>query len=64
MQVLSIDGGTTLYDGNATDLGSRIKNKGTLAVSMGPDQFGSGIVNGKDYQWNFRTYDAQIGSTT
>ena len=64
MQVLSIDGGTTLYDGNATDLGSRIKNKCTLAVSMGPDQFGSGIVNGKDYQWNFRTYDAQIGSTT
>ena len=61
--ILSNDGASTLYDGNATDLGTNIRNKGTLAVSLGPGQFGSSIVNGKDYQWKFRTYDAQIGST-
>lgn len=61
--IYSGDGSETLYEGNATDLGSRIKNKGTLAVSLGPDQFGDGIVNGEDYQWTIRSYDAQVGST-
>ena len=63
MTIYDAEGANLLYDGNATDLGSPIKNKGTLSIQMGPDQFGDSIENGKNYQWTFRTYDAQIGST-
>ena len=63
LTIYNKDGSELLYDGNATDFGSPIKNKGTVSISMGPDQFGESIVNGKDYQWNFRLYDQQIGGT-
>ena len=64
IQILSGDGNSTLFDGIATDLGTNVKNKGQLIVQLNPDDFSdNNIVNGKDYQWNIRTYDAQVGST-
>ena len=40
LTIYNKDGSELLYDGNATDFGSPIKNKGTVSISMGPDQFG------------------------
>lgn len=63
IQILSGDGNSPLFDGIATDLGTKVKNKGQLIVQLNPSDFSeNNIVNGKDYQWNIRTYDAQVGS--
>ena len=64
IQILSGDGNSTLFDGIATDLGTNVKNKDQLIVQLNPTDFSSNnIINGKDYQWNIRTYNAQVGST-
>ena len=65
LDILSIDGETTIYDGAATNLSSQVLNKGRLQIPNVSNTT-SGMskwVNGKDYQWGARIYDAIVGST-
>ena len=65
LDILSIDGETTIYDGAATNLSSQVLNKGRLQIpNVSNTTSGmSKLVNGKDYQWGARIYDAIVGST-
>ena len=65
LDILSIDGETTIYDGPATNLSSQVLNKGRLQIpNVSNTTSGmSNLVNGKDYQWGARVYDAIVGST-
>ena len=65
LDILSIDGETTIYDGAATNLSSQVLNKGRLQIpNVSNTTSGmSTLVNGKDYQWGARIYDAIVGST-
>ena len=65
LDILSIDGETTIYDGAATNLSSQVLNKGRLQIpNVSNTTSGmSKLVNGKDYQWGARIYDAMVGST-
>lgn len=63
IQILSGDGSTVLYDANATDIPTPIKNKNFLKINLSSSQLGSNIPNGKNYQWNIRTYNDNIGSS-
>ena len=53
-----------LYSSPGTDLAKPIKNKGTLSINDISNKLSDKLVNGKDYLWNIRVYDAIIGSTT
>ena len=65
LDILSIDGETTIYDGAATNLSSQVLNKGRLQIpNVSNTTSGmSKLVNGKDYKWGARIYDAIVGST-
>ena len=65
LDILSIDGETTIYDGAATNLSSQVLNKGRLQIpNVSNTTSGmSKLVNGKDYQWGARIYDTIAGST-
>ena len=65
LDILSIDSETTIYDGAATNLSSQVLNKGRLQIpNVSNTTSGmSKLVNGKDYQWGARIYDAIVGST-
>ena len=65
LDILSIDGETTIYDGAATNLSPQVLNKGRLQIpNVSNTTSGmSKLVNGKDYQWGARIYDAIVGST-
>ena len=65
LDILSIDGETTIYDGAATNLSSQVLNKGRLQIpNVSNTTSGmSKLVNGKDYHWGARIYDAIVGST-
>ena len=65
LDILSIDAETTIYDGAATNLSSQVLNKGRLQIpNVSNTTSGmSKLVNGKDYQWGARIYDAIVGST-
>ena len=65
LDILSIDGETTIYDGAVTNLSSQVLNKGRLQIpNVSNTTSGmSKLVNGKDYQWGARIYDAIVGST-
>lgn len=53
-----------IYSSPGIDLVKPIKNKGTLSIDNISDKLSSKLVNGKDYLWGIRVYDAKIGSTT
>ena len=65
LDILSIDSETTIYDGAATNLSPQVLNKGRLQIpNVSNTTSGmSKLVNGKDYQWGARIYDAIVGST-
>lgn len=77
--IFSEQGDQKIYEQIARDLPKPILNKGQLEVSAQiqengstveidtvtePTEEGQVLINGKNYQWSIRTYDAPVGSTT
>ena len=60
-----MDGETKIYDGNPTMLDKPVQNKEDLKIpSVSKYSTGmSELNNGKDYQWQVRTYEAPLNST-
>ena len=51
-----------VYESNGIDLATPIKNKGTLYISNIDSNLSDNLVNGKDYLWGVRVYDAPLNS--
>lgn len=61
MEVLSLDGSETIYEGPAANLNPPALNKARINIDGADAQ--ANLVNGKDYQWGARVYDVEVGST-
>lgn len=63
IQILSSDGSEKIAETDTINLNPSIKNKKFLKTNVINSSLSQKLVNGKNYQWGIRTYNAKKGTT-